>query len=80
MMLTLEYIVNEILSAHNVDKQISDSRGDVSDLDVIKLALRTNINPMQVAYLMADVSDVQTNDIKEIYDGLEALSCKFPVS
>ena len=25
---------------------------------------------------MADVSDVQTNDIKEIYDGLEALSCK----
>lgn len=27
---------------------------------------------------MADVSDVQNNDIKEIYDGLEALSCKFP--
>ena len=33
-------------------------------------------DPDQVAYLMADVSDVQANDIKEIYDGLEALSCK----
>lgn len=52
--------VNEILSAHNVDKQISDSRGDV-------------------AYLMADVSDVQNNDIKEIYDGLEALSSRILV-
>lgn len=30
----------------------------------------------QVAYLMADVSNVQTSDIKEIHDGLEALSCK----
>lgn len=52
--------VNEILSAHNVDKQISDSRGEV-------------------AYLMADVSDVQTNDIKEIYDALEALSSRILV-
>lgn len=25
---------------------------------------------------MADVSDVQTNDLKEILEGLEALSCK----
>ncbi|KAI0472029.1 D-3-phosphoglycerate dehydrogenase 1 [Xylariaceae sp. FL0804] len=46
--------VNEILGSHNVDKQISDSRGDL-------------------AYLMADVSDVQTHDLKEIYDGLEGL-------
>lgn len=52
--------VNEVLMNFNVDKQISDSRGDV-------------------AYLMADVSDVQLSDIKEIHDGLEALSCKlFP--
>ncbi|KAI1395858.1 hypothetical protein F4819DRAFT_492066 [Hypoxylon fuscum] len=49
--------VNEILGNHNVDKQISDSRGDV-------------------AYLMADVSDVQTSDLKEIHDSLEALSSR----
>lgn len=49
--------VNEILANHNVDKQISDSKGDV-------------------AYLMADVSDVKTEDIAEISDSLEALSCK----
>lgn len=51
--------VNEILGNHNVEKQISDSKGDI-------------------AYLMADVSDVKTEDIKEISDGLEALSCKWP--
>lgn len=49
--------VNEILADHNVDKQISDSKGDI-------------------AYLMADVSSVKAQDIKEISDGLEALSCK----
>ncbi|KAI1106110.1 hypothetical protein F4804DRAFT_302332 [Jackrogersella minutella] len=49
--------VNEILGGHNVDKQISDSRGDV-------------------AYLMADVSDVQTSDLKEISDALEGLSSR----
>ncbi|KAL8317012.1 hypothetical protein RB597_000750 [Gaeumannomyces tritici] len=47
--------VNEILGDHNVDKQISDSRGDI-------------------AYLMADISDVKEGDIKEIHDALEALS------
>lgn len=52
-------IVNEVLMNHNVDKQISDSRGEV-------------------AYLMADVSNVQLSDIKEIHDGLEGLSCKSP--
>jgi hypothetical protein len=51
--------VNEILGSHNVDKQISDSRGDI-------------------AYLIADVSEVRTSDIKEISDSLEALSCKCP--
>ncbi|KAL8376385.1 hypothetical protein RB595_007461 [Gaeumannomyces hyphopodioides] len=49
--------VNEILGDHNVDKQISDSRGDV-------------------AYLMADISDVKEGDIKEIHDALEALSSR----
>ncbi|KAK1770659.1 hypothetical protein QBC33DRAFT_528834 [Phialemonium atrogriseum] len=49
--------VNEILANHNVDKQISDSKGDV-------------------AYLMADVSDVKTEDIAEISDSLEALSSR----
>ncbi|KAI0852264.1 hypothetical protein F5Y00DRAFT_192208 [Daldinia vernicosa] len=49
--------VNEILGNHNVDKQISDSKGDL-------------------AYLMADVSDVQTSDLKEIQDSLEALSSR----
>ncbi|KAI0012824.1 hypothetical protein F4779DRAFT_534690 [Xylariaceae sp. FL0662B] len=49
--------VNEILGNHNVDKQISDSRGDL-------------------AYLMADVSDIQTSDIRDIHDALEALSSR----
>lgn len=53
--------VNEILGNHNVEKQISDSKGEI-------------------AYLMADVSDVKTEDIKEISDSLEALSCKYPCS
>ncbi|KAJ6438711.1 myosin V [Purpureocillium lavendulum] len=50
--------VNEILGDHNVDKQISDSRGDV-------------------AYLMADISNVQYSQIKDISDSLEALSSTF---
>jgi D-3-phosphoglycerate dehydrogenase len=49
--------VNLILGDHNVDKQITDNKGDV-------------------AYLMADISDVKPSEIKEISDSLEALSCK----
>jgi D-3-phosphoglycerate dehydrogenase len=49
--------VNEILSDHNVEKQISDSKGDI-------------------AYLMADISKVNTAEIKEISDGLEAQSSR----
>lgn len=49
--------VNEILGDHNVDKQISDSKGDI-------------------AYLMADVSDVRPEDIKEIRDSLDGLSSR----
>ncbi|GLI76766.1 D-3-phosphoglycerate dehydrogenase 2 [Penicillium ochrochloron] len=49
--------VNEILGDHNVDKQMTDSRGDV-------------------AYLMADISDVNTTQIKELYQSLESLSSR----
>lgn len=44
--------VNNILSNHNIEKQFSDSRGDV-------------------AYLMADISDVDITDIKSLYEQLE---------
>lgn len=30
-----------------------------------------------VAYLMADISDVDFQEIKEIYEALEVLSCAF---
>ncbi|KAJ9197078.1 3-phosphoglycerate dehydrogenase, hypothetical [Paecilomyces variotii] len=49
--------VNEILGDHNVDKQMTDSRGDV-------------------AYLMADVSNVNTATIKDLYERLESLSSR----
>lgn len=44
--------VNNILSIYNIEKQFSDSTGDV-------------------AYLMADISDVDMNDIKSLYEQLE---------
>ncbi|KAK6205247.1 3-phosphoglycerate dehydrogenase, serine biosynthesis [Scheffersomyces amazonensis] len=44
--------VNNILSNHNIEKQFTDSRGDV-------------------AYLMADISDVDIIDIKSLYEQLE---------
>jgi D-3-phosphoglycerate dehydrogenase len=50
--------VNEILADHNVEKQMSDSRGEV-------------------AYLMADISNVKEAEIKNLYESLEVLSCKF---
>lgn len=31
----------------------------------------------QIAYLMADISDVKREDIREIADSLDALPCKF---
>ncbi|KAL8835457.1 MAG: hypothetical protein Q9176_006898 [Flavoplaca citrina] len=49
--------VNEILGDHNVDKQTTDSRGDV-------------------AYLMADISDVNASVIKDLYQRLESLSSR----
>ncbi|MCJ1298150.1 D-3-phosphoglycerate dehydrogenase 2 [Hypocenomyce scalaris] len=49
--------VNEILGDHNVDKQTTDSRGEV-------------------AYLMADISNVNTHEIKDLYESLESLSSR----
>lgn len=63
--------VNEILGDHNVDKQMTDSRGDVC---VIPQRIRA-INDFQVAYLMADISDVSGSVIKDLYQSLECLSC-----
>lgn len=44
--------VNEILSQHNIEKQYTESRGEI-------------------AYLMADISDVTEENIKDLYDQLE---------
>lgn len=44
--------VNQILADHNIEKQFSDSRGNI-------------------AYLMADISNVNLDDIKTIYEKLE---------
>lgn len=46
--------VNGVLLNHNIDKQSSDSRGEV-------------------AYLMADVSDVKEDEIKNLFQSLEEL-------
>lgn len=46
--------VNEILGNHNIDKQLTDSRGEV-------------------AYLMADISSVNSDEIKDIVQDLEML-------
>lgn len=44
--------VNNILSNHNIEKQFTDSQGEI-------------------AYLMADISDVDITDIKSLYEQLE---------
>ncbi|EMC96995.1 hypothetical protein BAUCODRAFT_68610 [Baudoinia panamericana UAMH 10762] len=49
--------VNEILGDHNVDKQMTDSRGEV-------------------AYLMADISNVNVSEIKDLYQHLEDLGSR----
>ncbi|KAJ5179634.1 hypothetical protein N7492_002844 [Penicillium capsulatum] len=49
--------VNEIIGDHNVDKQMTDSRGDV-------------------AYLMADISNVNAAVIKDLYERLESLNSR----
>lgn len=47
--------VNDILADHNIDKQMTDSKGEV-------------------AYLMADISDVNPGELKDLYQNLEASS------
>jgi dGTP triphosphohydrolase len=49
--------VNGILLHHNIEKQMSDSRGEI-------------------AYLMADISDVKEEEIRDLFQSLEELSCK----
>jgi D-3-phosphoglycerate dehydrogenase len=70
--------VNEILGDHNVDKQITDNKDDVSFETSLYDVHR--LTQDQVAYLMADISDVAISDIREISDALEALPCKYPRS
>ena len=48
--------VNGILLHHNIEKQMSDSRGEV-------------------AYLMADISEVKEGEIRDLFTSLEELSC-----
>lgn len=52
--------VNGVLSKFNVDKQMTDSRGEV-------------------AYLMADISEVDQDQIKDIHDSLVGLSSRIRV-
>jgi D-3-phosphoglycerate dehydrogenase len=52
--------VNEIFADHNIDKQFSDSEGDI-------------------AYLMADISDVNQSDIKNLYEKLEQTPFKIRI-
>lgn len=47
--------VNGILLNHNIEKQMSDSRGDV-------------------AYLMADITDVKEGEIRDLFQSLQELS------
>lgn len=43
--------INQILGSHNIEKQFSDSKGDI-------------------AYLMADISGVGEEEVKDIYDAI----------
>lgn len=52
--------VNNVLSNHNIEKQFSDSKGDV-------------------AYLMADICDVNQSDIKDVYDQLNQTDAKISI-
>jgi hypothetical protein len=54
-------VVNGILLHHNIEKQMSDSRGEV-------------------AYLMADISAVKEEEIRDLFQSLEELSCMFNIT
>ncbi|QDS70507.1 hypothetical protein FKW77_010195 [Venturia effusa] len=49
--------VNDVLADHNIDKQMTDSRGEI-------------------AYLMADVSDVDAEELKGLWNKLESLEAR----
>ena len=73
-MLTL-YSVNDILSGHNINKQMTDSREDVCH--PFHQMPKSSTDKQQVAYLMADLSDVDIGAIRELYQRLESLSCRY---
>jgi len=65
--------VNEVLGDHNVDKQMTDSRGEVcKDHTSPHITILTFL---QVAYLMADISNVNNSEIKDLYHKLDGLGC-----
>ena len=69
--------VNAILGDHNVDKQMTDSLGEVGSTRIrfmCFLCLLNWIFFVQVAYLMADISHVDHDQIKDLYESLEGLS------
>lgn len=70
----LTQLVNQILGDHNVDKQMTDSRGEVCSF--ISATILFILIFLQVAYLMADLSDVNIAVIKDLYQRLEELDCK----
>lgn len=75
----LKCSVNEVLGDHNVDKQMTDSRGEVCPLiSYTDGSLR--LTTFQVAYLMADISNVNVRDISDLYHRLESLSCMSTVT
>jgi len=53
---------------------MTDSRGEVG---LRGLPLWEYANVSKVAYLMADISNVNSNEIKDLYESLENLSCMF---
>lgn len=59
---------------HNVDKQMTDSRDEVCSPAGVKVLYILIF--VQVAYLMADLSDVNITVIKDLYQRLEELDCK----
>lgn len=52
--------VNNILGNHNIEKQFTDSQGEI-------------------AYLIADISDVDQGDIKSLYEELNDTPYKIAV-
>ncbi len=68
--------MNEIFGDHNVDKQTTDSRGEVSLRPQSTYLILFTDWGTQMAYLMADISNVNTNEIKDLWQNLEGLSCK----